>query len=247
MDFTNKIGQQVINNKGETGTIIDVGNYIKVKFSDKESLFQLNAFRKGFLKFANESFNDEVKIDIEREQQEESIRVEEQRIAEECAAEERRFAAERAALDDKFGADYHVEHLRKHPILTYKEVEDKFRIRISGFGRGINVTDNAIVLVSSMKRRNGKFVYHDHWTENGDYIYSGEGKNGNQTLTNGNKAIVDASADGKTIYLFVKMSSSEYYFQGRVVLIDYTYENDMDEDENDRQEYKFRLRKIDEA
>lgn len=87
------------------------------------------------------------------------------------------------------------------------------------------------------------FVYHDHWTTDGDYIYSGEGKTGDQTMSLGNKAIVDAENDGKKIHLFVKFSPQEYYYQGVFSLVDYTYEDDKDESGNMRKEYKFRLRK----
>lgn len=48
----------------------------------------------------------------------------------------------------------------------------------------------------------------------GDYIYSGEGKTGDQTMSLGNKAIVDAENGEKKIYLFVKFSPQEYYYQG---------------------------------
>lgn len=150
------------------------------------------------------------------------------------------------SLDDMFSEDYHVSHLSRHPILTYQQVEEKFGIKISGFGRGINPTSSTIVLISSIKKTDGNFVYHDKWTKDGDYIYSGEGKLGNQTLTKGNLAIKNAASDGKEIHLFVKFSPQEYYYQGVFELVDYTYEDDKDEDGNIRKEYKFRLkRKID--
>ena len=43
------------------------------------------------------------------------------------------------------------------PILTYSEVEKEYGIKIAGFGRGINVTDKSIVLISYIK--NKKMVY----------------------------------------------------------------------------------------
>ena len=62
-------------------------------------------------------------------------------------------------------------------------------------------------------------------------------------MTLGNKAIVDAERDRKTIHLFVKFSPQEYYYQGIFFFVDYTYEDDKDESGNVRKEYKFRLRK----
>lgn len=146
-------------------------------------------------------------------------------------------------IDELFSDDYNVAHLARQPILTYQQVEEQFDIKISGFGRGINLTPSTIVLVSSIKKSGGNFVYHDKWTPDGDYIYSGEGKNGDQSLTRGNLAIKNAEKDNKTIHLFVKFSPQEYYYQGVFKLVDCAYEDDKDEDGNLRKEYKFRLRK----
>ena len=149
-------------------------------------------------------------------------------------------------LDSMFSADYNVEYLARHPILTYQEVEKQFGIKIAGFGRGINPTQTTIVLISSIKKSGNSFVYHDKWTKDGEYIYSGEGKIGDQKLNKGNLAIKNAELDNKKLHLFVKFSPQEYYYQGVFELVEYTYEDDKDEDGNMRKEYKFRLRKVDE-
>lgn len=123
-------------------------------------------------------------------------------------------------------------------------MEDPFGIRISGFGRGINPTDGTVVLISSIGKASGNFVYHDKCTADGDYLYSGEGKTGDQIMTKGNLAIRYTAQNGKEIHLFVKFSPQEYYYQGIFELVDYTYEDEKDEDGNIRKEYKFRLRKV---
>ena len=162
---------------------------------------------------------------------------EQKRQAEEAArkaAEEQRRAAVAVAaskaktLDEMFAPDYHAEKLARQPILTYQQVEDQFGIRISGFGRGINPTDDTVVLISSIGKASGNFVYHDKWTAEGDYLYSGEGKTGDQTMTKGNLAIRDAARNGKKIHLFVKFSPQEYYYQGVFELVDYTHEDEKD-------------------
>ena len=131
-----------------------------------------------------------------------------------------------------FPAAYHVEYLKRTPIFTYEEVEKKFGIKIRGFGRGINVTDTCIVLISNMNKENQMFVYHDHWTESGDFIFSGEGQIGDQKLTKGNLAIANAIHEEKKLYLLIKFSSTEYYFQGEMRCLDYTKENDKDANGN---------------
>lgn len=144
----------------------------------------------------------------------------------------------------RFGPDYNFEHLQKQPILTRQEVEEQFGFNLS-FGKGINTSrlNSNIVLISVISKEHGFFVYHDHWTQEGDYIYSGEGKNGDQSLVRGNRAIINAKDEHKTIHLFVKFSPQEYFYQGVFELIDYTYEDDFGADKKIRKEYKFRLRK----
>lgn len=150
-------------------------------------------------------------------------------------------------IDTRFDKDYHAEYLKKNPVYTYKEVEDHFNISLYPYGRGINITRDAIVLISIIKVDKSDykcFVYHDHWTEDGDYIYSGEGKNGNQTNTRGNRALINAVNNGTKVQLLVKYPTKEYYYQGVFKVIDYSYEDDTDETNNIRKEYKFRIRKI---
>ena len=98
-----------------------------------------------------------------------------------------------------------------------------------------------VVLISSVNKIGGKFVYKDRWTAEGDYIYSGEGKTGDQKMEGGNLAIKTAAEERKDIHLFVKISPMEYYYQGIFVLTDYTLEEEKDENGNNRMEYKFRL------
>ena len=152
--------------------------------------------------------------------------------------------AKNAEFDGLFGKDYHVEHLAKHPILTYQQVERDFGISLHPYGRGINPTDSTVVLISVIKKGGGYFVYHDKWSADGDYIYSGEGRVGDQIMAKGNLAIKNAARDGREICLFVKFSPQEYYYQGVFVLVDYAYEDDRDENGDIRKEYKFRLRKV---
>lgn len=147
-------------------------------------------------------------------------------------------------LDEMFEQDYHVEKLAREPILTFEQVEEQFGIKIAGFGKGINPTSDTVVLISSIKVSGGAFVYHDRWTGDGDYIYSGENKLGDQRMVKGNFEICNAKQSGKEIHLFVKFSPHEYYYQGVFELVGYTYEDDYDADGDLRKEYKFRLRKV---
>ena len=228
------------------------GNYITVKFATKTTKFVYpDAFEK-FIKAEDSVLQQAIVGEINNAKAAAKQKRQAEEAARKAAEEQRRAAVVVAApkakkaktLDEMFAPDYHAEKLARQPILTYQQVEDQFGIRISGFGRGINPTDNNVVLISSIGKASGNFVYHDKWMADGDYLYSGEGKTGDQTMTKGNLAIRDAARNGKNLHLFVKFSPQEYYYQGVFELVDYTYEDEKDEDGNIRKEYKFRLRKV---
>ena len=168
-----------------------------------------------------------------------------QRIAVEREAV--RLAAEEAAARNqviaRYDAGYHAEYMSTNAVFTYQEVEQRFGINIAGFGRGCNPTGNAVVLISSVEPENDNFVYHDRW-DNGDYIFSGEGRIGDQRMVRGNLAITEAENNNKEIHLFIRESAQEYYYQGVFKLVEYTYEEDIGADGNVRMEYKFRLRRV---
>ena len=259
MNLNDKIGFEVTTIAGATGFITKYeGNYITIGIGKIEKVFTSDAFVSRRLTFVDPASQSEVEAEIreiaenrrkaEEEHRKRAEEEERKRKAEEeelrKKAEEAERARKAARIDSMFGKDYHVEHLKRQPILTYQEVEEEFNIKIAGFGRGINITEHSIVLISSIGKENGSFVYHDHWDENGDYIYSGEGQVGDMYMARGNEAIKDAAKNGKDLYLFVKFSPTEYYFQGRFACVDIKYEDDEDRNGTMRREIKFRLRKI---
>lgn len=227
-----------------------IGDYITVEFATKTTKFVYPEAFDKFIKAENVEIHASIietmkraKIEKEQQYQEEMARkmAEKQQYAALITPQKSR---KTKSIDEMFSDDYHVEKLARQPVYTYQQVEDQFGIKISGFGRGINPTDTTVVLISSIGRSGGKFVYHDRWTAEGDYLYSGEGKTGDQSMTKGNLAIKNAAQDGKQIHLFVKFSPQEYYYQGIFELADYIYEDEKDEDGNTRKEYKFRLKKV---
>ncbi|MGI5978758.1 MAG: hypothetical protein ACOX66_04580 [Oscillospiraceae bacterium] len=171
-----------------TGEIISFdGKYIEIQFASKISKFSYPAAFESFLTLEDADKQTAILSELTKAKQ----TIEEKKRAEEEArrkAEDARKAALDAAkpatgktkksIDEMFSEDYHAAHLARQPILTYKQVEDQFGIQISGFGKGINSTPTKVVLISSIDKSGGKFVYHDKRTAEGDYIYSGEGKSG---------------------------------------------------------------------
>lgn len=226
------IGKQVTHKQYGEGTIVKVDdNSIVVDFGTTKKKFILDKFL-GFFKV-----DDEVSKVIT-----EKIAANKRAKAAEKEAEKRR--REEEEFNAKFGADYNVRHLERSSVLSSSDVEKKYGINRSGFGRGINVTDDAIILISSLIKDGMRYTYHDHFDVNGDFIYSGEGQNGDQTMTRGNRAIVEAAQNNKKIILIIKASPTEYMPQGEYYLVEYTVEDDTGEDGEQRKEYKFRLRKM---
>ncbi len=237
------------------GKIIDFdGQYVTIQFEGKTSEFSYPVAFENFLTLDNAEKQciilaentrmKQAETDKKRAQEEARIMAEDRRKAAIAAKPTISGRSKLKSIDEMFSKDYHAAHLARQPILTYQQVEDQFGIQVSGFGRGINTTPTTIVLISSIGKTGGNFVYHDKWTSDGDYIYSGEGKTGNQAMTKGNSAIKNAALDGKNIHLFVKFSPQEYYYQGVFKLVDITCEDDKDEKGDTRKEYKFCLRKV---
>ena len=250
MDYSVLIGRKVISSGfrgfGE-GVIVAIGNgKISIDFFGNVKDFSLESFFAGSVICHFECDKDTralIQAAIEEITVEKAAAEAKRKADEEAKKAAAEAEAKRAEIIGAYGADYHAEHLETDKVYTYQQVEAKFGIRIAGFGRGCNPTDGSVVLISSVKPEDDNFVYHDKW-DHGDYIFSGEGRIGDQTLTRGNLEIANAETNGKEIHLFVKKSAQEYYYQGIFKVINYTYEDDYDANGNIRQELKFRLRKV---
>lgn len=227
------------------------GGYVTVEFAAKTSKFLYpDAFGK-FIVLEDEEANAKIVSAVEDEQKakerENNLAIIKEAVRQKAAKEEKAVqkAKPKAApktLDDLFGADYHAEKLKREPVLGYRQVEGSFGIKLGASGgKDINSTEMNVVLISPVNKIGGKFVYRDRWTDEGDYIYSGEGKTGDQVMAGGNLAIKTAAEERKDIHLFVKFSPMEYYYQGIFELADFTFEEGKDEAGNIRMEYKFRL------
>ena len=231
------------------GVVVAVsGNIVEVEFSvGIKKLKFPDTFEDG-MTAVDADIQKKIIDKAKKDKEAERIAREAERIAKEAERADRALETEkaerRAGIRTRLPADYHPEHLSLDIVLTYQEVESRHDIIRWPIGRGINPKETEIVLISSIDEANDSFTYHDRWTADGDYIYSGEGSDGDQSLTNGNLAIVKAAADGKKIRLYVKFSPREYYYQGVFELVDYTYEDEKDREGNIRKEYKFRLRKV---
>ena len=256
--FSSLIGKKVVNRGLGEGTVVEVGDYVKVDFDGsikpmpKNRFFDFNKPSDesilGEIESAKKSYNEYLKEKrIEAEKRAAELAEQRRKEAEEHKKSEeasKRKPKDKKSFDEKFGSDYNLALLNKTPVLTYKDLEAKHDIQISGFGRGINSNDDCVVLISTVGGNSDHFTYHDKWNFEGHYEYSGEGSVGDQTLTKGNKAIIDAAENGKPIYLYVKFGPQEYYPQGIMKLLEYKTIQAPDKNGDVRKEYVFILERM---
>lgn len=252
------IGKKVANKGLGEGTVVEVGDHVIVDFNGNIKTMIKDRFF-DFNKPADESILGEIESAKKlHDEYLEEQRIEAAKRAAEITEQRRKETEERKKLEDasrrkpkakksfdeKFGADYNLALLNKTPVLTYKDVESKHNIQIFGFGRGINPKDDCVVLISTVGENSDHFTYYDKWNHEGHYEYSGEGSTGDQTLTKGNKAIIDDAENGNPIYLYVKFGPQEYYPQGIMKLIEYKTIQAPDKNGDTRKEYVFILERM---
>lgn len=88
-----------------------------------------------------------------------------------------------------------------------------------------------------------QYGYTDGWNEdNSAYLYTGQGKRGDMTLTGNNLAIAEHAQTGRAIYLFKQLSKSKgYQFEGEFTCADIFRRTQLDELKQERSAIVFRL------
>ena len=101
-------------------------------------------------------------------------------------------------------------------------------------------TLNALVLTTSEES-----IYGDSSIENGTIQYTGEGQEGDQTITKNNKTLFYSKDNNLPVYLFTKDKKRRYIFEGRVELYDKPYQTpENDKNGKERLVWKFPLKVI---
>ena len=256
--LTGLVGKEVTNKVLGKGTVVEIGEHVKVDFNGtvknmtKEKFFDFNTPADQSVILEIEAINKEYEIYVEEKRKERAKRAailaekrrkeaEERKKKEEAS---RRKPKAKKSFNEKFGSDYNLDLLNRYPVLTYNDVENKHGIQISGFGRGINPKEDCIVLISTVEENSDHYTYHDKWNHDDCYEYSGEGSVGDQSLTKGNRAIVDAAENGKPIYLYIKFGPQKYLPQGIMRLVEYKIVDAPDKNGDMRKEYVFILKRI---
>lgn len=114
------------------------------------------------------------------------------------------------------------------------------------FMRGMNICNKTKTLVLISKHMSNR-IYEDSFGFHNDILYyTGEGRNGDQTLnSSGNKKLYFSNRDNTPVYLFVVYKKKEYKYFGQVKFVgDISWSNENDVDGNLRKVIKFPLSRI---
>lgn len=216
------------------------GDSLEVKFDSGKAVFY--AFPDCFVKKILVA-----KADADQETIMSFIDSEMERISTEKALDRERVKKEKKDLEirGKFGSAYHPEYISTDTCLPYKEVEQKHDIAIRSSCKGINKSRDggSIVLISAFKE-NYTFDYSDYYRDDGKFIYTGAGTKGDQKLSGSNLEITTAKIDGKTIHLYIRLSSEEYLYQGVFEYESHYFVSSKDKNGKMRNEIKFVLRRV---
>ena len=94
----------------------------------------------------------------------------------------------------------------------------------------MNAHDPKQKKVNDGDKFNFRNVYHDSYNDSlGQYLYTGEGQKGDQTLSFGNKGLADAKKDGKKIHFFRQyIPRSNHQYIGEVEVSGFEYDTQED-------------------
>jgi 5-methylcytosine-specific restriction enzyme A len=91
--------------------------------------------------------------------------------------------------------------------------------------------------------RGEEYGYKDGWTEDGLFLYTGEGQEGDMQFIKGNKAILEHEKDGKDIHLFEYVRTGYVKYVGQMLCVGYRL-RDKDNKGQDRKVIVFELMPI---
>ena len=103
--------------------------------------------------------------------------------------------------------------------------------------------DHAMIFLFSSPRGE-TYGYHDGWTPDGLYLYTGEGQQGDMVFERGNAAINNHLANGKDLHLFERSQQGHVLYVGQMVCQGYHYRQGPDIRGDMRQMIVFELKPV---
>lgn len=133
---------------------------------------------------------------------------------------------------------------------TNTQIMQTFKVGVMGGIRyaAPNTSDRPVLAVFITGSGNGKGAghpYEDRWEDEDTLLYTGEGLEGDQTLTKGNRVLQLNQELGFPLYGFQKLGPDRYRYMGRFRVIDVLTAQQPDSAGRDRRVYVFRMRRVD--
>jgi 5-methylcytosine-specific restriction protein A len=89
-----------------------------------------------------------------------------------------------------------------------------------------------------------EYGYEDRWISTHEYLYTGEGQQGDMEMVRGNKAIYQHQQAGKELHLFQKHSTNNYEYLGEFEYVSHQQKQGTDMSGQNRSMIMFRLRRV---
>ena len=232
-------GKKVILKDGSIGEVLEHDKYVHVFVNDKLMKFNFkHAFENGFLRLVDESLEETLNSDVSK------LKKHEKEISDKFKRKVYRQSIHVWKLDKLINSSYNGKYLEQEYLYNYSDIEKTYGFKIDSRQKEVNITDENIILVSSIQRNRRDYIYKDYFIDDGDYIFCRTAKGSLNTFYKENYTIINSKDLNKKIILLVRLTPRQYYDQGEFELVDFKEEESISEDGLLKFEVKFRLRKI---
>ena len=110
---------------------------------------------------------------------------------------------------------------------------------------GISTPADAPIIFLFTGERGEEFGYEDGWTDDGIFLYTGEGQTGDMEFSRGNAAIRDHAANQKELHLFEWLGQGNgYRYIGQFACATWEYRTAPDKNGDERKAIVFHLVQI---
>ena len=123
-------------------------------------------------------------------------------------------------------------------VYKRRELHAKFGGQQQG---GIATPSRYPIILLFTAERGAEYGYKDGWTDDGIFLYTGEGQYGDMQFTRGNRAVLEHVALGKDLHLFENIGKGLVRYIGRMVCIGYHERRGIDRNGTDRKIIVFEL------
>lgn len=130
----------------------------------------------------------------------------------------------------------------KGTIYTRRELHKKYGGQMQG---GISTPANHPFIMLFSSDSGGDYGYRDGWTDDGLFLYSGEGQAGDMVFERGNKAIRDHHETGKSLHLFNGVGRGQVEYVGEFSYVGHRERKLSDKDGVMRSGIVFELKPVD--